>query len=185
MNRHFWPLLGLGVLIALPVVAQRDGSRGGAPQGHGGAPHGEAPRANGGHIPSQPAKRDVHAAPEEEHRAGHVNNTPHVANNHWYGHDRPDDPRFHLDHPFPHGHFAHIGPSYRYNVVRIDAGLHRFWLPGGFFFEVAAWDWDICSDWCWNCGSDFVVYDDADHPGWYLVYNVQTGAYVHAQYMGS
>ena len=95
-----------------------------------------------------------------------------------------NDARFHLDKPFEHGHFAHVGPNYRYRVSRFDAANREFWLPGGFFFQIADFDWALASDWCWDCGDDFTVYEDPDHPGWYLVYNVQTGAYVHAQYMG-
>ena len=95
------------------------------------------------------------------------------------------DKRFHLDHPFEHGHFEHFGPSYRYTVVRIDRDHHRFWFPGGVYFEVAPWDWSVCADWCWDCGDDFVVYEDPDHPGWYLLYNVHTGHYVYATYLGA
>jgi hypothetical protein len=69
-------------------------------------------------------------------------------------------------------------------VERFDARFHRFWFPGGFGFEIAAWDWPLAADWCWNCGDDFVVYDDPDHPGWYLLYNMDTGVYVHVQYIG-
>src|SRR5271157_1621625 len=54
----------------------------------------------------------------------------------------------------------------------------------GFGFEVASWDWPICADWCWNCADDFVVYEDTDHAGWYLLYNVHTGVYVHVSYLG-
>jgi hypothetical protein len=53
------------------------------------------------------------------------------------------------------------------------------------YFQVADWDWPICADWCWDCGDDFVVYEDPDHMGWYMLYNVHTGAYVHVSYLGT
>ena len=161
-------------LTALTMSAQR-----------GGAPPANTPRANQGHIPEAPARRSPQAKPEAERdRAARVNSTPHVNNNRWYGHDRPNDSRYRLTTPFAHGHFEHFGPSYRYEILRIDREHRRFWVPGGFFFEVAAWDWPMCADWCWDCGDDFIVYEDADHIGWYLLYNIHTGAYVHVQYLG-
>ena len=109
---------------------------------------------------------------------------PHVSNGHWYGHDKPNDKRFQVDHPFEHGHLEHLGPSYRYKVERFDANRHIFWFPGGFSFQIASWDWPVAADWCWNCDSDdFVVYQDPDHDGWYLLYNIHTGGYVHVMYM--
>ena len=86
--------------------------------------------------------------------------------------------------PFAHGRFAHPGPGFRYEVSRYDVRLHRFWFQGGPGFEVAAWDWPLCADWCWSCGDDFAVYDDPDHVGWYLAYNVRLGTYVHVMYLG-
>ena len=144
------------------------------------------PRANGGHIPPPPPRReDPHAAREPQHYDdGRSSDRPHVSNDHWYGHDAPDDKRFHLDHPYQHGHFAHFGPSYRYTITRVDVNAHRFWFPGGFYFEVAPWDWAQCSAWCWQCGNDFVIYEDSDHAGWYLLYNVHTGVYVHVLFLG-
>ena len=173
-------LLVLAVLISFPAFSQRGEEHG------GGQRPANFPRANQGRIPPPPPQRDNrHAAPEpERHEGGRTNNVPHVNNDHWYGHDRPDDKRYHFDRPFEHGRFEHFGPSVRYRVERIDRDHHRFYFPGGFGFEVAAWDWPLCADWCWDCEDDFVVYEDTDHVGWYLLYNVHTGHYVHVSYLG-
>ena len=49
----------------------------------------------------------------------------------------------------------------------------------GFSFQIASWDWDVAAGWFWDCDSDdFVVYEDPDHDGWYMLYNVHTGQYV-------
>lgn len=170
-------MLVLGLFLIAPVVKAQ----------HPEAPHGEAaPRGNQGHIPPAPGRRDPHAKPEVEHHVnGKTNAFQHVSNDKWYGHDAPNDKRYHLDHPFEHGKFDHFGVSYRYKIERIDRDHHRFWLPGGFWFEVASWDWPICADWCWDCSDDFVLYEDPDHIGWYMLYNVHTGVYVHVTYMGT
>ena len=64
--------------------------------------------------------------PEGEPREqGHMDTTPHVSNDRWYGHDRPDAKRYHMDHGFPHGRFERFGPGYRYNIVRIDHDHHE------------------------------------------------------------
>jgi len=175
MRKQFVVMLGLfGLLAAVPAIAQRD------ERGH------DFPRANQGQLPLPPERRiDPQTVPEVEiHEGNRVNGTPHVERNHWYGHDAPGDVRYRLERPFAPGRFANVGPAHRFAVVRIDRDRHRFWFPGGFFFDVAVWDWPICADWCWDCGNDFVVYDDPDHVGWYLLYNIHTGVYVHVQYAG-
>jgi hypothetical protein len=178
--------LGLVLALAAVVAFATNAQHGGRAHG-GGAQHANPPRANNGRIPQAPEPRkEPHTQREVERDAGgHLNEVPHVRNDHWYGHEAPDDKRFHVDHPFEHGRFERFGPSYRYRALRVDPDHHRFWFPGGFFFEIADWDWHEAADWCWTCGDDFVVYEDPDHPGWYLVYNVHTGVYVHAQYLGS
>ncbi|HUK30458.1 MAG TPA: hypothetical protein VLV89_05040 [Candidatus Acidoferrum sp.] len=180
-------ILATAFVLVRPSIAQRGGGSHGAPPAHSAPPaRSSAPRANQGRVPPPPAAR---TNPGEQRQTehlptGHVNDTPHVNHGQWYGHEAPNDPRFRLDRPFEHGRFQHFGPGYRYGFFRVDANLHRFWFPGGYFFDVAAWDWPLFSDWCWDCGEDYVVYEDLDHPGWYILYNVYTGAYVHVQYMG-
>ena len=165
--------LALVLLLASPAFAQHRA-------------HGESwPRANAGELPPPPTRRsDGHARPEAEHRGERTNAMPHVVGNRWFGHDAPHDPRFHLDKPFEHGRFEHFGPSHRHHVVRLDPHHHRCVFEDGFIFDIAVWDWPIWSGWCWDCGEDFVVYEDPDHVGWYLIYDVHTGGYVHALFMG-
>ncbi|MCC7194047.1 MAG: hypothetical protein IT356_00670 [Gemmatimonadaceae bacterium] len=136
-------------------------------------------------APAAPQRRPAGTKPSTQRTPdGRVNEFPHVSRGTWFGHASPDDRRFALAKPFEHGRFDGVGRANVYAVARVDAALHRIWLPGGYGFEVAAWDWPFVDDWCWTCGSEYVVYIDEDHPGWYLIYDMGTEGFVHATYLG-
>jgi len=165
--------------------------------------HGPMPSAGRGPATtaSRPAEGGAGRAPANADRGGASNrggapqgrrydeqpghpNAPHVdaKTDRWVGHDTGrNDARYHLDHPWEHGHFpGAYGASHVYRLG--GGGPQRFGFDG-YFFSVAPDDIAFCNDWLWD-SDDIVLYADPDHLGWYLAYNVRLGIYVHVEYLG-
>jgi hypothetical protein len=153
------------------------GNSGGGRQGGGAV---QAQRGNDGSgRPGGDQGRQTFRDQQGHPEAPHV----HPQGDQWVGHDGGrNDARYHQDHVWEHGRFG--GEIGRNHIYRIEGGgRDRFWF-GGNFWGVAPYDYDYTNDWLWG-SDDIVLYDDPDHPGWYLAYNPRLGTYVHVQYLGN
>ena len=134
------------------------------------------------------AKRGAPAPAPEARREGPDQpghpTAPHVdAGNKWVGHESgPNDARYHVDKPFEHGRFT--GGFGKSHVWRLTGGNRERFGFNGSFFSVWPADYDYVTDWLWD-SDQIVIYQDPDHPGLYLAYNVRLGTYVHVTFLGA
>jgi hypothetical protein len=177
-------VLAGALIFSLPALSQKDDHHDRGDRHHdvgGGYVPRHGPQASHG----KPNEADRH---EDKDRRSYRDRddhpeAPHVhRNEEWIGHEgRRDDDHYHVDHPWEHGRFqGGFGRGHRWRIEGGDP--RRFWFRG-YYFGVAPYDLAYCNGWLWD-SDDVVIYDDPDHVGWYLAYNVRLGTFVHVSYFG-
>lgn len=167
------------LVLSVPVFAQRQDDRQDHRQDRPYAPPKAHPAPSRG--PTQFHGDPRHVDPQRGDRNDHQD-APHVDKNRWIGHDSGrDDARYHVDRAWEHGHFT--GGFGRRHIWRLGGGgPGRFWF-NGWYWSISPADFAFCDGWWWD-RDDIVIYEDPDHDGWYLAYNMRLGTYVHVMYLG-
>jgi hypothetical protein len=170
------------LVFSVPAFAQHENQHENRPTAHP-APPVHGPGEFHG-TPYQPPPQRDQGRPERNYsdKPGHPD-APHVDGKTWVGHDTGHgDPHYHVEHPWEHGHYSGgFGPHYVWHLA--GGGPGRFWF-NGWYWNVAPYDVAFCDGWLWD-SDQIIIYDDPDHVGWYLAYNVRLGTYVHVMYLGA
>jgi hypothetical protein len=88
---------------------------------------------------------------------------------------------FYLPRYYDHGRFIRgTGPQF---VWQLRGGTRTRFNVSGVYFSLLYADYPYADGWDWY-GDYIVIYDDPEHYGWYLAYNVRLGMYLHVRYMG-
>ena len=177
------------LVVGVPAFAQHGddhGQHGGQDRGqHPAPPRGPAPTHGNPHQAAPaPSHGDDHGDQRRDYRdkPDHPN-APHVDGKVWVGHDSGrGDVHYHVDHPFEHGRWSGgFGPRHVWRLG--GGGPSRFWF-NNWYWSVAPYDIGFVDGWMWD-SDNIVIYDDPDHPGFYLAYNSRLGTYAHVEYMGN
>ena len=183
--KTFMCFLAAFLFGSLFALGQEHEQHPGHPSSHPPIPAHGPPPAPKGHPPAPAAHAPPPAQPERVYRdhEGHPDR-PHVHDNgQWVGHESGRyDTHYEVRHAWAHGHFrGGFGPHHVFHLA--GGGPGRFWF-GHYAFAVVPYDIGFCDDWLWD-RDDIVVYEDPDHPGLYLAYNVRLGTYCHVEYLGA
>lgn len=173
-------LLGLALFSTFSSGVFAQGKKGGPDVGGGRIPSvGPAPAGTGaanqvgGLVESSKTFADKPGHPE----------APHVhSDDRWIGHQSgPADPKYRLDGPWQNGRFT--GGFGKDHLFPLDETSGDRFFFKGFYFSIAPDDKSYGIDWFWD-SDQIAIYEDPDHIGWYLIYNVRLGTYLHAMYRG-
>ena len=104
----------------------------------------------------------------------------------WYKHHDRDDEDWNHDGDRRAYYYSRDRYPYERRVIVVrgfDPRTRHIILYDNSDWVVAPYDVPRCRDWRWDRDRVY-VYDDYDHPGWYVLFNSRLGRSVHVEFSG-